>query len=494
MAASSGLWTSLPSAVSSRAAVDLQAGDGGQGIGDLAIVLHSHMPYVEGFGTYPFGEEWLFDAVARSHLPVLQVARAATVSVTPVLADQLELRSLGGRLEDFLRRYRLAPIKREASEADPGLRAAALSQAEGFSRSLDRVRELDLDVLGAFAEAQRDGRVELIGSAATHAVLPMIATRAGVRLQLDVGLSAHRHRFGPSPGFWLPECAYRPGLDSALAERGVRWTCVDQSAFEDDLDPLTPVQTPAGPLAFTIDWPTVELVWSSSGFPADPAYLDNHRRSVNGTRLWRIGGGAYDPELGRARAGEHAEEFLSSVTARLRRFAEPGRRGLCVFAIDTELLGEWWAEGPIWLEAVCRGAPAHGVELVTLSEAARRHRPQDRPLRTASWGEDKDLSTWDGADVSDLAIAARRLELRLLRVAASGLRGPRLERAARELLAVQSSDWAFMASRHRAGDYAYGRAVSHAEELLSALEPSSEPNPRLRNLAPHLDPWPLLAP
>ena len=33
-------------------------------VGDLAIVLHSHMPYVEGFGTYPFGEEWLFDAVA----------------------------------------------------------------------------------------------------------------------------------------------------------------------------------------------------------------------------------------------------------------------------------------------------------------------------------------------------------------------------------------------------------------------------------------------
>ena len=32
----------------------------------LALVLHSHMPYVEGFGTYPFGEEWLFDAVIRS--------------------------------------------------------------------------------------------------------------------------------------------------------------------------------------------------------------------------------------------------------------------------------------------------------------------------------------------------------------------------------------------------------------------------------------------
>ena len=46
----------------------------GGSVGDIAIVLHSHMPYVEGFGTYPFGEEWLFDAFVRSHLPVLAVA------------------------------------------------------------------------------------------------------------------------------------------------------------------------------------------------------------------------------------------------------------------------------------------------------------------------------------------------------------------------------------------------------------------------------------
>ena len=48
-----------------------------RGVGDLALVLHSHMPYVEGFGTYPFGEEWLFDAVIRSYVPVCRGRRAA---------------------------------------------------------------------------------------------------------------------------------------------------------------------------------------------------------------------------------------------------------------------------------------------------------------------------------------------------------------------------------------------------------------------------------
>ena len=87
----------------------------GEGVGDLAIVLHSHMPYVEGFGTYPFGEEWLFDAVVRSYLPVLEVARDLTMTVTPVLADQLEDRGVHERLRRFLVEWRIG-----AAEADAG--------------------------------------------------------------------------------------------------------------------------------------------------------------------------------------------------------------------------------------------------------------------------------------------------------------------------------------------------------------------------------------
>ena len=39
--------------------------------GALALVLHSHMPYVEGFGTWPFGEEWLWEAVSCVYLPLI---------------------------------------------------------------------------------------------------------------------------------------------------------------------------------------------------------------------------------------------------------------------------------------------------------------------------------------------------------------------------------------------------------------------------------------
>src|SRR5262249_48585287 len=168
-------------------------------VGDLAIVLHSHMPYVEGFGTYPFGEEWLFDAVARSHLPVLDVARDLTMTVTPVLADQLEDPGTQGRLRDFLVEWRVGAARPRAAGGP-----AELSRYRGALELLDRVGG---DPLRAFREAAESGRVALATSSATHAVLPLLASREGLRLQLDAGICSHRRRFGWEGGFWLPECA-----------------------------------------------------------------------------------------------------------------------------------------------------------------------------------------------------------------------------------------------------------------------------------------------
>src|SRR5436305_1402100 len=75
--------------------------------GELAIVLHSHMPYVEGFDTWPFGEEWLFEALATVYLPLLDALEGApvTVGLTPVLCDQLEALEgdAGDRFLRFLR-------------------------------------------------------------------------------------------------------------------------------------------------------------------------------------------------------------------------------------------------------------------------------------------------------------------------------------------------------------------------------------------------------
>ncbi|HEX7246052.1 MAG TPA: 1,4-alpha-glucan branching protein domain-containing protein [Solirubrobacterales bacterium] len=465
------------------------------GAGDLAIVLHSHMPYVEGFGTYPFGEEWLFDAVIRSYLPVLEVAEKLTMTVTPVLADQLEDRGVHERLRRFLLDWRIGAAEADAREVPAECRDACEAERARYAHALELLDGNGGDPLRAFQAAAAEGRIALAASAATHSVLPLLATRAGLRLQLDAGIRSHRRRFGWDGGLWLPECAYAPGLEWRLAEHGVRWFCVDQSAHAGSLDALAPVATEAGPVALPIDWEAIQWLWSLDGYPSDPAHAQFAGKSLRGVRIWKVGGGGYEPAAAATAARRQAGEFLAAAAARLRAYAESrGRRGLLVFAIDTELLGHWWSEGAIWLREVLSAAAGAGVRLLTAPEALAEHPPVERTLAASTWGEDKDLSTWDSPAVADLAWGVRRLELRLLRALSGGLRGDAALRAARELLAAQASDWAFLDKRGQAGDYSYQRAVSHAEAALEAIDSPAIADPCLRSLAPDLSLSSLLQP
>jgi 1,4-alpha-glucan branching enzyme len=316
--------------------------------GSLAIVLHSHMPYVEGFGTWPFGEEWLWEAVASVYLPLLGVlsGQPVTLGLTPVLCDQFEALSgeAGERFLDFMTGIRAEIHAQDAAGLDAGgehgLADEVRRAAGDFTEAAAQFRRIDRDLLGELGRLAAIGPLDLWTGTATHAVLPMLATDAGVRLQVGNGVHSHESRFGAwSGGFWLPECAYRPGLERDLAEYGVRVFCVDQTdALRlSSLDQLEPIATEAGPAAMPVDWEIVKLVWDGSdGYPCDPAYRDYHGRTVHDLKPWNIGGGPYRPYEALVLARRHAQEFVDRVIARLDAYsAERGRPGLCCFALDT---------------------------------------------------------------------------------------------------------------------------------------------------------------
>jgi 1,4-alpha-glucan branching enzyme len=455
--------------------------------GELALVLHTHMPYVEGFGTWPFGEEWLWEAMASCYLRLLDVLEGGaplTLSLTPVLCDQLEAPGIGERFLTFLRDVREATHRIDvegcragAPELVPELEASAAD----YRAAAERFETLDGDLLGALAPHAR------WTSAATHAVLPLLATDAGVRLQLEVGIDSHRRRFGDwDGGLWLPECAHAPWLDPLLEEAGVRATCLDLTDVlggPGAAAHLRPLRSEAGPLLVPLDRATIELVWSDAGYPAHGAYRDYHHHTIHHHTPWANDGRPYDRAAARAMAREHAADFVARTRARLDAARdELGRPGLCVCALDTELLGHWWHEGPWWLQAVVEEAAAQGLALARLDDALERHEPAAAPaqLPVTTWGAPRDLATWSAPPVADFAWDGRAAELRVL--AAGRDAGPR---ALRELLALQASDWAFMVTRGLAGDYPRTRARAHADALDEALRVGSA-DPALRSLAPTL--------
>src|SRR5215217_7767549 len=233
------------------------------------------------------------------------------------------------------------------------------------------------DLLGAFA---RLDAVELWTSAATHGLLPLIATDAGVRLQVATGTAAHMRRFGDwRGGFWLPECAYVPGLERELADHGVRAFCVDQTGVA-GFDHLTPVTTEAGPVAVPVDWDAVQLIWhDQTGYPADETYRDYWGGTVHDLKPWNNAGQPYDHEAALALARRHARDFVRRVAERL------AGGGLLCCALDTELLGHWWYEGLAWLGAVFEEAEAEGVRLATVSEGIELVEPLQRAIEPSTW-------------------------------------------------------------------------------------------------------------
>jgi 1,4-alpha-glucan branching enzyme len=442
--------------------------------GALSIVLHTHMPYVEGFGTWPFGEEWLWEAIATSYLPLLDTLDEhpgqVTLSVTPVLADQLAAPGAMERFEAFLTGVR--PVSHaldiEAAE-DPGVAAALEHSAAAYRHAAERLVARDRTLLPGLA------RHATWTSAATHAVLPLLATDAGVRLQLETGIAAHRVRFGGwGGGLWLPECAHADWLDAPLAAAGARVAVVD---WTDVLGPgaHAPRRSPAGLLVAPLDREIVELVWSAGGYPAHGDYQDTHRLTEHRHLAWAVDGRPYDARCARSRAHADAADFVARVGERV------ADGGLCVFAVDTELLGHWWREGIWWLSAVLAECARQGVRLLPLDEAVRAVDAEPAPVsvRPTSWGDGRDLRTWSGPAAGGLAWRQRSAELRTL----AGPVRPG-ERALRELLALQSSDWAFLVAHGTAGPYPAERAAGHEAALHSALEHGGDA--ALRGLAPHL--------
>ena len=452
--------------------------------GELAIVLHTHMPYVEGFGTWPFGEEWLWEAIATSYLPLLDVLERApiTLSLTPVLCDQLEAPGAIERCVEFLAELRpeshRLDIEGFRRDGEEGLAVELERSAAEYALAAQRLRSLGtgglLSALGEHASWT---------SAATHPVLPLIVSHTCAELQVQTGIASHRRRFGSwQGGFWLPECAHAGWLDEVLEEAGVASTCIELTSrfgLGDDRH-LRPLATDAGPVLWPIDRETISLVWSDDGYPAAGAYRNYHALTTHHHRAWGIDGRVYDHAAAAALAAEHARDFVARVRERV------AGGGVAVCALDTELLGHWWYEGVTWLANVVEEAGRQGLAMTTLDDALERYEPAPAhaDLGVTTWGEGGDLRTWSGPRVAELAWRARAAEVRAL---ALGTRPG--ERALRELLALQASDWAFLASRMTAGEYPRERAREHAAAFDRALADGEAADPSLRNLAPELTGW-----
>lgn len=459
-------------------------------VGTFCLVLHSHLPWLARHGSWPVGEEWLYQAWSGSYLPVLDLLRrlgeeghrdVLTLGVTPVLAAQLDdPYSLRG-MHDWLGGWQLRAHEASGRRGEPALTELGATEHRRAAAALGLFESRWRHGGSAVLRPLVDERVvELLGGPATHPFQPLLEPRVR-EFALRAGLADTARRIGSRPaGIWAPECGYSPGMEQGYASAGVQRFLVDGPALRGDTGLAHPVGD-SDVVCFGRDLPVTYRVWSPrSGYPGHRTYRDFHTYDhASGLKPARVTGRDVPPEQKKPYAAElaaptvhrHAADFVRVVRQRLTDLAEAhGRPGLVVAAYDTELFGHWWFEGPAWLEAVLRALPGAGVRVSTLRgalDAGLVGEPVELPV--SSWGSGKDWRVWEGAMVADLVELGGEVQRLLLDAVDKAAGGPGRDRTldglARQALLALSSDWAFMVSKDSAAGYARGRALAHADRV-----------------------------
>ncbi len=500
-------------------------------MGRSILILHSHLPLVRHPEHERFLEErWLFEAMSETYLPLLRmmdrldsegVPFPMAISFSPTLAFMLQDPFLMERYMSYLdQNIVLAEREIERTSGDSVFRPLAEyyhTRYSGDKRDIEDLYEGNL--VRSFAFHAQKGHLELLASAATHAFLPNYRNYPElVRLQVELGIESHVRDFGTAPrGFWLPECGYYEGLDAVLENAGVRYFIgAAHGVLFGNPTPANgtyrPLQTPAGTHVFPRDVYTAAWVWSAEhGYPAHHDYRDFYRdigydlpldyvrpfihqddiRIDTGFKYHAITDKGdvkepYDLARGAERAREHAADYFFRQREHTHRIDEAiGGTSVITSPFDTELLGHWWFEGPIWLEELYR--IAHREAQNDASYAMTTPGAYLEEFGSAgsveptfsSWGSRGYAEVWlDGSNdwvYRHVHNAIERMGELVARFPdEDGLKRRALNQAAREVLLAMASDWPFILNAQTVVPYARRRIKEHLSNFTRVYDELSQ--------------------
>lgn len=485
--------------------------------GYLALVLHAHLPYVRHPEYENFLEEnWLYEAITETYVPLIEVFEGLvrdgvdfkiTMSISPTLAAMLTDPLLQQRYVWHIEKLiELSEKEVHRTRQQPEINRTSVMYRDKFRSARHTfVDKYGMNLLWAFKGFQDIGNLEIVTCGATHGFLPLMENvPKAARAQIIIAAEEYKRNFGKAPrGIWLPECGYFPGVDEYIKEAGIGYFFTDTHGIlhaspKPKYGVFAPILCKSGIAAFGRDQESSKQVWSSEeGYPGDyyyrefyrdigfdldmdyisPYIHDNGIRINTGIKYYRITGEGfghkepYDHRRAMEKAAEHAGNFMFNREKQAEYLydAMGGRRPVIVSPYDAELFGHWWYEGPDFINYLARKIyrDQKTIKMITPSEYFDIYPVnQVSTPSLSSWGHKGYSEVWlEGSNdwiYRHLHKAAERMiELAGRFPDAEGLLKRALNQAARELLLLQSSDWAFIMKTGTMVEYAVKRTKSH---------------------------------
>ncbi|MEP7233934.1 MAG: 1,4-alpha-glucan branching protein domain-containing protein [Ignavibacteriota bacterium] len=233
-------------------------------LGYFTFVLHTHLPYVLHHGKWPFGSDWLSEAVSECYLPILSsleelqargVKAKISMDFSPILLEQLADPKFAKIFSDYCDEKIALAISDQKlfSENNEHHFLPLAAYWEKFYTDCKRRfhDDYDGDLISAFRKLSDAGVLDAMTCGATHGYFPLLLDDRNIRAQIQLAIATHEKYFGKKPrGIWLPECAYRPrywwspqslngtfeefhkeraGIEELLSEYGLEYFVVEGS-------------------------------------------------------------------------------------------------------------------------------------------------------------------------------------------------------------------------------------------------------------------------
>jgi len=457
--------------------------------GNLAFILHAHLPYVRKNEKNSLEEDWFFQAVLECYLPLITVLEESvksesnnaklTISLSPTLISLFQSSELLEKFPEWIntRINLLKELPEDQQNASRFLLKNMKDQLTYWEKSSG-------NIINKFKYLLNTGCLDIITCAATHGYLPILRENPETVIgQIKTAIRHHQRTFNVKPlGIWLPECAYYENLDKILSKCGIRYAVLDghgilNSKPRPRYGVYAPICSQNGVAFFGRDSESTLPIWSAKeGFPGDPIYREFHKDlgwelpikklqekgiSSNrplGLKFHRITNSSislgekdfYEKNLAEKKAEEHSEIYLVRRSKQLKKLSIDYKfNPILIAPFDAELFGHWWYEGPIFLKYIFKNSKKHSIKLTHLREILSLS-PQIQVCdpSPSSWGQGgfhnywlNDTNAWIVPEITKagstfIEVNSRNVENELTKRI--------LMQAARELLLSESSDWSFI--------------------------------------------------
>jgi 1,4-alpha-glucan branching enzyme len=368
------------------------------------------MPHVLGEGNlFEEPENWLFEAITETYIPLFRVlsnwkpefykGKKIVFSMTPCLFNQL-INCKDRYIEYLLIMQKLATFETVRTQTAAqynkyqkwsvewtedemyNINQSAHLYLQRINDALNFMENHDLVTFLKNLINHKLSHVELWTSSPNHNFLPFFESKT-TDYFIQRGVDLFTNVFNRAPdGFWLPECAFQPGIEKGLLKAGIRKTALTPHAIEVYHPDIKSGIYQHGELQLLIhDFRLASHIWKSEldTLPSNPVYrefyrdmgldvtpdyfeaagvkISKSRRSGiwTGIKYHAITG--YKTDLGEKEMYVPEAAHLQTI-ADAKRFFEilDGKRDLVydrknfILAFDTELFGHWWHEGISWLE------------------------------------------------------------------------------------------------------------------------------------------------